>query len=100
MVRAVVYGQTLAHREDSDFNDALQWLDNLVEQWSFFITAGLPGSTGEVREQSPEKIDLVQILGRQSAGAPHGVLQALAGWGTSRAPGTWCRRAHRRGLEH
>ena len=45
MVLAVVKGQTEEHRDDRTFDDALQWLDNLVGEWSFFITAGLPGST-------------------------------------------------------
>ena len=45
MVRAVVEGQTEEHRRDPEFTHALQWLDNLVSEWNFFITAGLPGST-------------------------------------------------------
>ncbi len=44
-MRAVVEGQTQEHRQDPVFTDALQWLDNLVLEWNFFITAGLPGTT-------------------------------------------------------
>jgi hypothetical protein len=59
MVLAGCYGQTLEHRQERDFDAALQWVDNLVAEWKFNITAGLPGSTPS--QQRIKSFNLAQV---------------------------------------